>query len=79
LHEISRKYLKAGLKYDIKKYVDEGRTIVPDKDALGPCCKLVWKRMKDVEKKKEFEVPQYVLNKEYFDENKQECLQWFEK
>ncbi|MFC1845545.1 hypothetical protein ACFLX2_00280 [Candidatus Dependentiae bacterium] len=47
LEQVSKKYLKKEVLADIKKYIIDGQTIQPTTNALGPCCSLEIKKMKE--------------------------------
>jgi len=48
LDQVVKKYMKKSILGEIKKYIDNGETILPDPDTLGPCCALEWIKAKNV-------------------------------
>lgn len=46
--ELIKKYLPSGVIDDIEKYINKGKTIIFDRNSLGPCCTLVWNKVKNI-------------------------------
>ena len=48
IYEISKSYLKGGIKPDVKKYVMNGIKLEPDPNTFGEKCRLVMKKSSSV-------------------------------
>ena len=45
INQLIKKYIPTGVQSDIKTFIEHGSLMNPNNDALGPICKLVWKKM----------------------------------